>query len=194
MATLDQQEEQKTSFVDSVLSAIGPSQAEAMPIGKLIKAGSKAIPEGVSSAAERLVGTMFKGRKITNITKGAQQWRYIHLDDDTTYPATKDVINDLARAAGTATKLAEFSDKPEHSQLLQAYKSLQYHRQRSIPAASKLLIKDYNKRWQATMKEAGGEAPPMSMVQYGNEVFSMPTPYAKLLQSEGQVKLLKDLK
>ena len=75
-----------------------PSEAEASPIGKLV---SKVVKGPVSSAARRLIGHEISGMKIKNVVKGKEPWRYLIFEGtDQVMPATKDVINDLARQFG----------------------------------------------------------------------------------------------
>lgn len=181
-----------------IMGAIGdflvPS-AEASPIGKVVKNASKrAFSKVASTTSNLLVGTEFKGKKIVNVTKGAQNWRYIHLDDDTVYPVTKDVLHDMSRKVGTDKKLAELSVKDEPSKLVQALKSLDYHKARSIPAGSKLMMKEYYKNWSSQLESVGLPAVPSCMVKSGKDTFLMPTEYAELLEKEGHLKILKRLK
>ena len=169
-------------------------EAEASPIGNVIKNAAKKVVGGVeSSTAKRLIGTEFKGQKITKVTKGAQNWRYIHLDDDTAYPVTKDVLHDLSRKAGTDDYLGRLAVKDEPSKLVQALKSLDYHRARSIPAGSKMMMREYYKQWTAQLKEAGLPNVPTCMVRSGKDTFLMPTEYAEMLEKEGHLKILKRL-
>lgn len=173
---------------------LGESEAEASPIGNVIKNAAKKVVGGVeSSTAKRLIGTEFKGQKITKVTKGAQNWRYIHLDDDTVYPVTKDVLHDLSRKAGTDDYLGRLATKDEPSKLVQALKSLDYHRARSIPAGSKMMMREYYKQWTAQLKEAGLPSVPTCMVRSGKDTFLMPTEYAEMLEKEGHLKILKRL-
>jgi hypothetical protein len=173
--------------------AAGEEEVEAMPLGKLLKgAAARAVPKGESSAAKKLVGKVIEGRTVTNVTAGGP-YRYIHYNDGTVERVGKDSIHNLARGFGTESKMAEFAAKDEPSQLLQAMKSLDYHKARSIPAGSKMMMREHFKHYTSTLKEAGLPVEPTSMVRSGNDTFLMPTRYAEMLEKEGHLKILKRL-
>jgi hypothetical protein len=202
------EEEQKKSLAESILSFIGPSEAEALPIGKMVTAGTKvaktAIKEVPSRTSKLLKGTEFMGQSIKKITKGRGDWRHIILEDGTVYPVTKDVASDLVRHQGTVEKMTEFGFRHptgpsavmgQASQVDQAFKSLVYHENRSNPyLPQKTIIENY-KAYANQVKQAGlGEAVPYSLVKRGNRMFTMPSAYAELLEKEGHLKIVKELK
>ncbi|MCL6441755.1 MAG: hypothetical protein K6T27_09725 [Thermoleophilum sp.] len=203
-------EERESSLVERVLGVLGPSEAEASPVGSLLKGGTKAasrrlaqVAKGpVSRTAKDLVGQKlpaFGERTIVNVTKGRGDWRYIIFDDGSVVPVTKDVLTDLERAVGTAAKHAELLQKrvaPElGSPLQQALKSLEYHRSRQTLATVRSL-EDYYKTYKQNMKSLGREAPETAIVREPGtrNPFTMPLFYAEILEKEGYVKIVKRLK
>jgi hypothetical protein len=197
-----------TGALGGAATAMEPKEAEASPVGKMIKAGTKvaktAIKETPSRTSTLLKGTEYMGQQIKKITKGRGDWRHVVLEDGTVYPVTKDVASDLVRHQGTVEKMTEFGlRKPsgpsavmgQASQIDQAFKSLAYHESRSNPYLPRKTIQENYKSYLGQVKEQGlGEAVPYSLVKRGGKTFTMPTPYAQLLEKEGHLKIMKELK
>lgn len=184
-----------SDLASQAYDVIGPSEAEAFPIGKALKPSMiKKLSSELSRAVKLLTGTPFQGKTITNVTRGKRDMRYIHLDDEGVVPVTKDVIADMARKVGTNNYIDAFNVKEPESQLIQAMKSLEYHRKRRAIFGPGPRVKDQFKRYETQLTEAGLEAPPTSYVSYNGEKFSMPSEYADLLEREGVIKVIKRLK
>ena len=170
-------------------------------IGKLIKLGAKekGVAEGIlrggmSRAAAGLKGTTFKGGTIKTITKGKGNIRHIVLEDETVYPVYKDVVSNLMRRAGTSAKMGELASKVgESDQLLQAMKSAKYHKARIAPLSSRTLIEANYRNYVGQMEQAELQRTPYSLVKDSEKTFSMPRPYAEVLERAGQLKILKHL-
>lgn len=205
--TTEVTEDTKQGFVDRLMSVIGPSEAEAFPIGKLLKGGtkgaakmaSKAIASAGSSTEKALKGQAFEafgGRTIQSITKGSGDKRIITFTDESVAPVTKDVLHDLMRQRGIQTKMAEFAAKSEQGQLEQAYKSLQFHESRAWHGHTEKTIREYHKDFTKNLKDAGQEVPAMSLVRMKGKrkSFTMPTAYANLLEKEGVLKVVERFK
>lgn len=191
-------EEQKQSFVEQLLSAIGPSEAEAgplWPIGKAFKAAARGVEKGaVSGTAKYLKGTEFKGGVIKDVTKGRGNLRYIILEDDTAYPVSKTAVSDLVRTAETKRRISGFKQLAGKYDIKMALNSMAYHEARSNPYQSKTAIRDAYKAYAKQMKEAGVTKAPYSLVERGGKMFTMPSEYAELLEKEGHVKIIEVLK
>jgi hypothetical protein len=190
-----------------------PSEAEASPVGTLLKGGTKAAAKALGKAvkgpasrtAKDLIGKKLPAlgdRVIKNVTKGRGDWRYIIFDDESVVPVTKDVLADLERAMGTAAKQTEFAQKQafEHvagaaSPLEQARKSLAYHRSRQLPATVASL-EDYYKTYKQNLRSVGQEPPELAVVREPGtrNPFTMPLFYAEILEKEGDIKIIKRLK
>lgn len=187
--------------------ALNSDEAEAFPIGKLLKAGtkgaatmaSKAIAGAGSSTEKALKGQAFEafgGRTIQSITKGSGDKRIITFTDESVAPVTKDVLHDLMRQRGTQAKMTEFATKDTEGQLAQAYKSLQFHESRAWHGHTEKTIRSYHKDFVKNLKDAGQEVPAMSLVRMigKKESFTMPTAYADLLEKEGVLKVVERFK
>lgn len=180
-------------------------EANAMPIGKLLKAGTKpalkAFEGAVSSAAKPLIGKtlegttlkgmQLEGKAVHNVTKGSGEWRNIIFNDGSSLPVTKDYLNDLMREVGTQRKMIELNSKDPTGQLQQALKSLEYHKARQLPVSKGYAIKkrvEHRSRVSELLNsptedvvvvfEKGGSAP-----------LTMPRKYAEILEREGKVRI-----
>ena len=153
----------------------------------------KALKKGIeSSASKDLAGMAYENGIIKKIIKGSGDWRYIQLEDGSEKLVHKRVVNSLARETGTTKYINQFDAANEESKLAQAYKSLQLH----MPKASKQkeLIIDWHNNYSKQLKLAGKQTPELSLVKKNNMHFSLPTKYAKLLEKEGALKIIKSLK
>lgn len=171
-----------------------PSEAEAGVAGKAFKLGAKEVFRNVSRTSEGLKGKQFLGKEIKEVMKGKGDTRYIVLTDDTVYPTNKGVISDMIRTAGTAEKMTEFASKKGQVKLDQALRSMSYHESRTNQFATQKTIVDNFNTYTKQMKEAGVESISFSLVRRGDMTYTMPTAYAQLLQKEGHLKILKELK
>lgn len=165
-------------------------------IKKAVKSGTEDVAKVVtkwaeSSASKDLKGTLFNNKVIKKIVRGKADWRYIILEDDTVELVDKSVINSLARSKGTAKKVEEFALKPKEGKLAQAYKSLEMHKVKG--RADKKLVLDYYNNYKKQLDLVGQEVPKMSLVESEGKVFTLPTPYADMLEKEKSIKKLKDL-
>lgn len=176
-----------------------PEEPQAFPVGKWIKAGTKAagkvITKEESRAAKPLVGQMLSGKRVANVTKGAGNWRYIVFDDGSVQPMTKDVVTDLSRATGTAKYMETFAGKQmageTESVLAQASKSLEYHISRQNPYATRDAIRDHYKSYVRNMKDTDPSVMPNIVpVAYQKKFFYMPRNYAEVLKAEGKLEIL----
>jgi len=196
-----EEEEYKEGFAERLLGWLGPSEAEASPVGKLIKAGAQAaktaLKKPLSSTSKKAVeyGATFMGKKVKAITKGRGNWRYIILEDDTVYPATKDVASDLIRHSGTGVQAVKLGLEKGEGRLEQALASLAYHESRSNPYLSKKLIKENYRDYTKQVKSQNLGAPmPYTLIQYGEKMFTIPSMYATILEKEGYIKVIEGLK
>jgi hypothetical protein len=164
-----------------------------------MKVGTKAAksihPMDPSRSSSVLKGSEFMNGVIKSVTKGRGDWRHIVLEDGTAYPVSKDIVTDLVRSAGTKGKMTELGTKKGESAINQALQSLAYHESRSNPYMPKKSIRSNYKDYVRQVKESGaGDAIPYSLVERGGKQFTLPTPYAELLEKEGHVKILESLK
>jgi hypothetical protein len=161
--------------------------------GILSKTAKAALKGFESSASKALKGTPFKNGIISKITKGKGDWRYLFLEGvDEPELVNKSVVNSLARSAGTAKYAAKFAAAPQESKLAQAYKSLEMHKGKAN--VDKKLILDFHDNYTKQLKLSGAPVPKMSLVLSEGKHLTLPTDYAKTLELEGAVKVLKDLK
>lgn len=167
--------------------------AEALAKGALKKVGKSTLKGAVSSAAKPLKGTLYKGKAIKTIVKGKGSWRYIVTEDGAEELVDKEVINSLARAAGTTKKVAEFAIKKKAPKLTQAYKSLEMRQLKAQPKKNQKIVLDYYKKYKSNLEASGAQVPATSLVEQNKKVFTMPKEYADLLEKENILKKLKDL-
>lgn len=178
---------------------LSPSEAEASPISKyFFKAAARpALAKAAkSSAAQVLVGKKLFDKVIKDVVKGRGNWRYIILEDETVYPATKEAVQSLVRSLGTKEKLEAFREEEMASKITQAYKSLQYHVSRAQPFTRRQDLRDYYKRYYKELASAGETPPPMALVEakkYTRYPFSMPLDYAELLADIGELRIIEIL-
>ena len=169
---------------------LGPEEAEAGPYGKIGKEFIKRITKGVvSSTAKGLKGKPLWGKTVKSIVKGKGDWRYIQFTDGTERAVTKDVMNELMQEYGTTLKSVELAGKDAPSKLLQAAKSLEFHKARQKPFTTKRLQEEWLKTRQAHVKSMGME--PSEYVWVDSEKIFMPKEYAEILEMSGAVKIKK---
>jgi len=169
---------------------LGPEEAEAGPYGKIGKEFIKRITKGVvSSTAKGLKGKPLWGKTVKDVVKGTGDWRYIQFTDGTERAVTKDVMNELMQEYGTASKSVELAGKDAPSKLLQAAKSLEFHKARQKPFTTKRLQEEWLKTRQAHVKSMGME--PSEYVWVDSEKIFMPKEYAEILETSGAVKIKK---
>jgi len=183
-------------------SQLDEDTAEAFPIRALIKGTSKRgvkMLGDVSKAAESrasgaLKGTTFMNGVIKSITKAKGDTRHIVLEDDTIIPVTKDVVSNLMRTQGTQAKMTELGTKSGGDRFLQALKSLDYHERRMPPFQTVSAIKDNYSQYMKQMTQGGVDAPAYTLVKKGSKYLSLPSEYATILEKEGVIKIVRDLK
>lgn len=152
----------------------------------------KALASIESSAAKPLIGTKYKEKVIKRITKGDGDWRYIVFGDDEVEAVNKSVINSLARKEGTDQAMTKFASGTSESKLAQAYRALEA---RKVNASEdKKAVLDYFNKYTEQLKGTTNIVPKTSLVELEGRYFSMPKEYADLLNSEGALKILKDMK
>jgi len=188
-------EERKESFVGSLFS---PSEAEAGVMKPFKTTAEKAIkrmkPTGVSRTSEKLVGTEFMGQRIKGVSKGQGDTRHIILEDNTVYPVTKDVVSDLVRTSETKGYTQAFGIKAKKDQIRQALDSLAYHEARANKYLTQKQIESEYKTYVKQIKSYGSVEAPYTLIKRGNLTYTIPTQYADILEKQGHVKILKDLK
>jgi hypothetical protein len=167
-----------------------------MPIPKgivtsTLKAG-KMLKGALSSASKELEGTLYNGKTIKSVVKGRGDWRYIVTHDDAVEAVSKDIVNSLARSAGTSKQVTKFALANEESKLAQAYKSLKLHVVKAAPEMESVL--DFHNSYTKQLTLTGAVKPKMSLVKSKEGFFTLPTDYAKLLIKDKAVKIIKDLK
>lgn len=189
-----------TSWTEDLWNAIGPNEAQAGAFDdlfgkKAVKATATKVAKhlGQSSAAERLAGMELQGKTITDVRKGAQDWRYLIFDDGTQQAVQKRVVHELARERGTQVYLGKLKEMQEglaetDEQLKQAIKSLIYRRQRQSPIDTKRIKSIYDREHRQIVKEAGFETP-SKYVWVESEKMFMPEDYAKILDENNIVKI-----
>jgi hypothetical protein len=115
-----------TSVLESVGSFLGPSEANAFPVGKalqgtwgtfteamkknsVLKQGLKGMKNpSESSAHERLVGAPFRDSTISGVYQGLGTKRYIHLDDGRIFPTDAKSVSEIAQEVGTGIYAKEY--------------------------------------------------------------------------------------
>lgn len=186
------QEEEKQSWVEGLLGALGPSEAQAGPYGKIGKTfvkSVKGVSKEVSSTASGLKGKSLWDKTVKDVVKGKGDWRYIQFTDGTERAVTKDVMNEIMQEIGTVLKMGELAGKEGPSKLLQAAKSLEFHKQRQSGFTTKKIQEEWLKVRQAHTKSMGLEPPPYVYVD--SEKIFMPKEYAEILEQSGAVKIKK---
>ena len=134
-------------------SMFSPSDAEAMPLRKPLKGIFKTFAEGmtsetrlgnemrkigqkipaVSGANDRLVGMPLRGSKISGVYQGADDSRYIHLENGQIFPATKNSLHELAAERGTQQQIQKFGQLDEGARWEQISRSYEMNEAKGIP-------------------------------------------------------------
>lgn len=184
------EEEREQSFIESILGAIGPEEAEAAPYGKIGKEFIKRITRGeISSTGEKLIGEKVFGKTVKNVVKGKGDWRYLQFTDGTERAFTKDVLREVVQEVGAKRYIGEFVEKEGVSKLEQAARSLQFHKSRQSLYTTKRLQEEWLRVRQAHVRQMGIETVPYVYVE--SEKVFMPKEYAELLEKVGRVKIRK---
>jgi len=122
-------------------TGLAPDEAEAFPLGKVVKAGTKKAAKITketleSSATKALKDVELHGKKIVKVTKAKsstaekkrmqpwKDWRYLHFDDGSILPLSVDYLNAYIRAAGTKKYKEKFLKASPAKQLEMAKTSL----------------------------------------------------------------------
>lgn len=178
-------------------ASLAADEAEA---GGLFGEAIKTVVKGLkrSSAAEKLVGRKFRDATIKEVYKGKGDKRYLLLSDGSVVPTSREGIYELSRHFGTEDRMKEFASSQVPGQYEMARASLDRHW--AMASKVKPPLKSFQEGYQYyknVLGEAGIEAEsavPHSVVEYRGRRFSLPTAYANVLEAEGTLKILKDLK
>jgi len=128
-------------------------------------------------------------KTVDRVVKGRGDWRYIIYTDGSEQVVTKDVLTELMQEVGTAAKVGELATKDLPNKVMQAVKSLQYHKTRQAPFTSKRIQERWLLDRQQHIKQMGMEPVPYTYVH--SEKIFMPTEYAKILEISGHVRIKK---
>ncbi len=185
-----QQSQQSGGLLEALSGALGPSSAEASPIGKLVK---KVVSGPASSAARRLIGHEISGMEIKNVVKGRDPWRYIQFKNtDQVLPVTKDVINDLARQFGTETYTAGAEGVGGAFGLQRAIKSaeMRLNLKGTGPYSAKELAA-LNAKHIGVLTDLELTPVEQVLITYRGEKIKIPRAYADILEANGLAKRVK---
>lgn len=181
------------SVASPAASLLEPDEAEA-GVGDIVKKGAKKVLTGVrSSAQERLVGLEVQpGKVIKEVQKGRRPSdRHLVFEDGTRQTVSKDYIHTLSRERGTDRYMQKLQENPDpESKIMQALKSLEYHRQRQSPFETRVSKDSWRKQHVQKLKELGTpEDQIQPYVWVHSEGFYMPKGYAEVLDKAGFIKI-----
>uniref|UniRef100_A0A6M3KB39 Uncharacterized protein n=1 Tax=viral metagenome TaxID=1070528 RepID=A0A6M3KB39_9ZZZZ len=170
-----------------------PSEAQAFPIGKMVKAVSRKALGSLSSSSESLAGKTLQNKVIKEVRRGHGNWREVIFNDGTALPMTKDYVNKLCRTKGTDDMLEVLSTKGQSEQLKQALRSMKYHEDRLSPGLeTRPTVAQFHESYLKRVKEVDpASLPDTVMVTRGKLYYSMPRRYAEILEREGIVNIQK---
>ena len=185
-------------------SAVAPTESDAFPLGKIIEKAGKLAFLPASRSAKFLIGKEVNGKVVTNVVQNPNNdaWRYLLFNDGSAQEVSKDMLASSVRNIGTKTYTDKLSTKSIQDRLDQAKKSLEYHRKRSqvLPARDTAtkesharLAERHRAIQMGNLKELGQAAEEYVTVQTANGSFTMPHKYAKLLEEEGSVKIIRSI-
>jgi len=169
--------------------ALQPEEAEAGPfkhIGKVVKK-AKPFRGAISRTSEMLKGRTLFGRTVDRVVKGRGDWRHIVYADGFEQAVTKDVLNELAQEIGTVGKMGELATKDLPNKVMQAVKSLRFHKSHQAPFTTKRIQAEWLRTRQQHISQMGLE--PVPYVYVDSEKVFMPEEYAKILQQSGVVTI-----
>ena len=180
--------------MDSIFDILGPSEAQAFPIGKVFKVGQKALGS-LSSASKRLVGKSVQGKIVKEVRRGRGNWRQIVFDDGTVLPITKDYVHSLARAKGTEQYVNAFVEKSREGQLQQALKSMSIHESMVYPPETtkvgRAITENQHEIYKKMAQTLQSMPPDSVMVRRGKKSYMLPQVYAEILQRHGILTIIK---
>ena len=169
-------------------------EAQAMPLGKAFKAGSKALGS-LSSASDTLAGRILNGKMIKEVRHGHGDWRDIIFEDGSGQAVTKDYVNSLCRVKGTERYLESFKLEQPDEMVKQARRSLARHIEMGKPVFNKSRARDVSLNFYHSHKKRveklGLPEPGYVEVESQGVRFMFPEPYAKLLQRKGDLQIIK---
>jgi putative heme degradation protein len=169
-----------------------PKEAEAMPVGTIVKRATKATLGAASSAAKALRGMTLQGKVVKDVRKGRGVWRSILFEDGTQMTVEKRYVNDLCRARGTQAKMEEFGAKRGDAQTVQALRSLRYHEARVQPFFTRDTTRKLTKEHQTRLSQIDEAIDRDSAyVLYQGKYFAMPKEYATHLEGMGILKIMR---
>ena len=171
--------------------AIMPDEANAFPIGKIVKDMTKIALKEPSSAASNLIGKVMQGKVIKAVQKGKGDWRYLLFEDGSGLPVTKDFLESVSRAQGTKDYMAKFRAAGDAEKLEMAKKSLNRHLAKTTGLSTKRLTEAYSTKHMERLDRLGLEGlekPNLVGVWSSGRYVKMPKEYADLLEANGLVK------
>lgn len=179
-----------------------PDEAEASPLGKFWKAGSKSIVKSLEKPATRssdvLAGFDLPGKGVIKEVRGASgsPWRDVHFEDGTMQVMTKDYVAELARTAGTDKYMTRYQSAQYKKKVDQALTSLQGHRDRYSGHTPRELrdLESVKVTKGRELKVATPERIFVKDLGIGSprdkgQVYMMLKPYAELLEKKGYVQI-----
>ncbi len=172
-----------------------PEEAEAFPIGKIIKGTAKVLTGKTSSTTSRIAGSVIRGQTVKSVIKPKTgDWRYVVFENGEQLPITKDVLNDLVRSVGETKKLKEFATKSLAERGAQAKISLGRRAQSSGSLGKTQQTREFKEASMERLRQLDPALVPDTVfVRFGGETLFMPRAYAELLEKDGTVKILKGL-
>lgn len=179
-----------------------PNEAEASPLGKFWKAGSKSIVKSLEKPSTRssdiLAGFEIPGKGVIKEVRGVSgsPWRDVHFEDGTMQVMTKDYVAELARTAGTDKYMTRYQSAQYKKKVDQALTSLQGHRDRYSGHTPRELrdLESVKVTKGRELKVATPERILVKDLGIGSprdkgQVYMMLKPYAEILEKKGYVQI-----
>lgn len=190
-----------------LMDQLSPKEAEASPVGNLIKDAGKLALGEESSTAGALIGRQLKAfgdRVVKSVRKAAGDKRYLVFEDNTAQQVTKAELNSVMRTIGTDKYMNKFSRASEEEKKRMAIKRLIMDTGGTLPSGNvskgtELSTVGVKKSSVKAFREADNEAsrsilstaPDTVGVWKDGKYMTMPKPYAELLEKEGLVRIDK---
>lgn len=190
--------------ITGVTDMFKTKEANAMPLGKLLKAGTKEAlkaAEGLPSSTAKVLkgksleGTAIQGMKldskiVADVKSGIGNWRNIIFEDGSSLPVTTDFLESIMREHGKATYAAKRAVMTAEEQLKEAEASLQYHLNRTYTEGKNRPVKFQEKHSQR-MNELVGPERGAEMIGFwhGRRYVIMPKYQAEILERNGKGRI-----
>jgi hypothetical protein len=190
--------------ITGVTDMFKTKEANAMPLGKLLKAGTKEAlkaAEGLPSSTAKVLkgksleGTAIQGMKldskvVADVRSGIGNWRNIIFEDGSSLPVTTDFLESIMREHGKATYAAKRAVMTAEEQLKEAEASLQYHLNRTYTEGKNRPVKFQEKHSQR-MNELVGPERGAEMIGFwhGRRYVIMPKYQAEILERNGKGRI-----